>query len=53
MCSFTIDAELLERIRRAAYWTPGATVSGVLESAAKDYVAKLEKERGEPFPPRG
>ena len=50
--TFKLDAELIERIRDAVYWTPGATMAAVIERAMIDHLAKLERERGSKFPRR-
>lgn len=50
--TFQVSVELLERVRNAVYWTPGATVSGLMQDALEGELARLEKKRGEPFPPR-
>ena len=42
----------LERVRDAAYWAEGETMSSILEKGALLYIAQLEAERGAPFPPR-
>ena len=43
---------LVERLRNAAYWTPGLTLSALAEQALEDEIARLERERGGPFPCR-
>jgi len=45
-----LPADLVEQLRRAVYWTPGATLSGLAEQALRQAVGRLEKERGEAFP---
>jgi len=47
-----LPADLIERVKNAVYWTPGLTLSGLVEEALTKAVDQLEKERGEPFPPR-
>lgn len=47
-----VDPEVLEAAKRAAFWTPGLTLSGLAEEALCREVARLEAERGEPFPDR-
>jgi hypothetical protein len=47
-----IDAGVLDRARDAAFWTPGASLSALIERGLRGEVARLEAERGEPFPPR-
>ncbi|MBV8590224.1 MAG: hypothetical protein JO212_09215 [Acetobacteraceae bacterium] len=50
--TFKLDAELIEHIRDAVYWTPGATMAALIERAMIDHLAKLERERGSKFPRR-
>jgi hypothetical protein len=47
-----IDAHVLERARDAAFWTPGVSLSALIEHGLRAEIARLERERGEPFPPR-
>lgn len=47
-----IDAQVLDRARDAAFWTPGVSLSALIEQGLRTEVARLEAERGEPFPPR-
>lgn len=47
-----IDARVLDRARDAAFWTPGVSLSALIEQGLRTEVARLEAERGEPFPPR-
>lgn len=51
--TFHLPVELIERARDAVYWTPGATLAALMETALGDHIAKLEKERGRPFERRG
>lgn len=46
-----VSAELNDLIGRAAYWTPGLTISELAERALKAEVDGLERTRGEAFPP--
>lgn len=48
--SVRLDPDLLDQAKRAAYWTPGATLGGVVEEALRRELARLEKSRGETFP---
>ena len=50
--TFQLPPEILNRARDAVYWTPGATMAGLMEEALRLHLAKLEKNRGEPFPSR-
>lgn len=46
-----VSAELNDLIGRAAFWTPGLTISDLAERALKGEVDSLERKRGEAFPP--
>jgi hypothetical protein len=48
-----LPADLMERARNAVYWTPGATLTALVEDAIKLELAKREAEAGGPFQPRG
>jgi len=48
----TISPKLLERLRDAAYWTPGASVSSIVEEGVRREVERMEKENGGRFKPR-
>ena len=50
--TINLSVELIERVKNAVYWTPGLTMSSLTEKALLHAVNKLEKERGEAFPPR-
>lgn len=45
-------AELIERARTIVYWEPDLTLSGLITGAVADALNRMEKERGEPYPPR-
>ncbi len=47
-----LPVDLIDRIKNAVYWTPGLTLAGLAEEALAAAVDKLERARGEPFPPR-
>jgi hypothetical protein len=47
-----LPVDLIDRIKNAVYWTPGLTLAGLAEEALAAAVEKLERARGEPFPPR-
>jgi hypothetical protein len=47
-----ISGELVEKARDAVYWTPGLTLASITERALEAELKKLEKQRGEPIPPR-
>lgn len=44
-------ADLIERIRNAAYWER-LTLTGIIVQAVAEAIARMEQERGEPYPPR-
>ena len=50
--TFAVALSVAERVRDAAHWTPGLTVTGLVESAVLREVERLETARGEIFPPR-
>ena len=45
----SLPAELLERMRDAAYWTSGTTMAGLISSAMEDLLHNLETQNGRPF----
>lgn len=47
-----ITSEIIERARDVVFWTPGLTVSQLLEDALLVEIEKLEKKRGKAFPER-
>lgn len=47
-----LPVDLIERVKNAVYWTPGLTLAGLAEEAFTAAVERLERKRGEPFPPR-
>lgn len=50
--TFQLPVELIDRARNAVYWTPGATMAGVMEAALTAQLERMEKKRGSPFPER-
>lgn len=46
-----VDTSVTDRVKRAAYWTPGLTVSKVVTDALVAAVDMLEEANGGPFPP--
>ena len=44
--------ELIERVRNAVYWEPDATLAGIIVEAVEQAIDRMEKERGEAYPPR-
>jgi hypothetical protein len=51
--TIALPADLMERARNAVYWTPGATLTALVEEAIDAELAKREAESGGPFQPRG
>lgn len=47
-----LPVDLQDRLRDAVYWTPGATLSGLVEEAIREKLDRMEDEREEPFPSR-
>jgi len=47
-----IPVDLIDRVKNAVYWTPGLTLARLAETAFGKEIEELEKEKGEPFPPR-
>ncbi len=47
-----VTETLIDRVRNAVYWTPGLTLSALIETAGHDAVDALEKKQGGAFPPR-
>ena len=47
-----IPVNLINRVKNAVYWTPGLTLARLAETAFGKEIEELEKEKGEPFPPR-
>ena len=50
--SSSLPAELMERARNAVFWTPGATMAGLLEEGLDGVVGRLEEQNGGPFKQR-
>lgn len=50
--TFHLPVEVMERAKNAVYWTPGLTLADLAAQALRDAVDRLEKKRGEAFPPR-
>jgi hypothetical protein len=46
---FPVD--LIERVRNAAYWER-LTLTGIIVQAVNEAIERMEKERGEAYPPR-
>ena len=50
--TFQLPIDLVERVRDAVYWTPGATMSGFMEEALRAHLERIEKKNGRSFPSR-
>lgn len=48
----SLPADLLERMRDAAYWTSDSTMAGLISSALEKFLTNLESQNGRPFSPR-
>jgi hypothetical protein len=48
----SLPEDTLERMRDAAYWTPGSTMAGLITTALEDFLKILEMQNGHPFAPR-
>jgi post-segregation antitoxin (ccd killing protein) len=48
----SIREDLIEQARDAVFWTPGLTVAGLVETALKAELDRLEKRQGKPFESR-
>lgn len=46
-----VDPTVSERVKRAAYWTPGLSVGAFVTDALLVAVDEAEKANGGPFPP--
>ena len=47
-----ISEEIIERIKNATYWTPGLTLSCLVETALEREVDQMEADIGSPFEKR-
>lgn len=47
-----VPSELIDKVKNVVYWEPGLTLAAFAELALQRLLDDLEKERGEPFPPR-
>lgn len=50
--TFHLPLEVIERVKNAVYWTPGLTLADLAAEALREAVDRMERKRGEPFPPR-
>lgn len=48
----SLPAELVERVRDAAYWSPGSTMAGLIAEALEGLLKQRELQNGRPFAPR-
>lgn len=48
--SVEVGLDLIERARIAVQLTPGTTLESLVEDSLREGIAKLERERGKPFP---
>jgi len=48
-----MDPELLARAKSMAYWTPGLTLSRIMEEGLRTYLEELEKTHGKQKPAPG
>lgn len=44
-----LSGALLDRLQAAVYWTPGATLTGILEDGVEQALGAMEKANGGPF----
>ncbi len=50
--TFLLDAELIERLRNAVYWSEGVTLASLVADSLTRTVDKMERNRGASFPRR-
>lgn len=50
--SVVIAPDVLERAKNVTFWSPGATLGGLVEIALVAQLDKLERKHGGPYPPR-
>jgi hypothetical protein len=50
--TFGLPVDLMDWARNAVYFTPGLTLSGLVEASLREHLGRLEKDRGEQFPDR-
>ena len=46
--SSRMDPELLDKARAVAFWTPGLTLSSLVDLALRDYLERWVEKHGEP-----
>lgn len=47
-----IQADLLDRLRNAVYWSAGLTLTALVEDALAETIDRMERKNGKPFPHR-
>jgi len=50
--TFHLPVQVMDRAKNAVFWTPGLTLTDLAAQALTEAVDRLEKKRGEVFPPR-
>ncbi len=45
--------ETIDRLNNAVFWTPGESITDLVERAISAEIDRLESVRGESFPPKG
>lgn len=50
--TIALTPEVIERLKNAVYWSPGLTLSCVIEQATEKAILDLERKNGKPFPER-
>lgn len=50
--TFFVSDEVVEHARAAVYWTPKLNLSTLVERALQAEIARMEKDRGKPYPRR-
>lgn len=50
--TFLFSIDVVEKLRDAAFWSPGETMAGIVDRAIRTELANMEKKRGGPFPER-
>lgn len=48
----SIDSELANRLRNATFYTPEMTMYQIVEEGLESVLARMEEQRGGPFPQR-
>lgn len=48
----SLPTDLVERVRDAAYWSPGSTMAGLITEALEGLLKQRELQNGRPFAPR-